>query len=121
MYKNTDKSGIDEQIGKTLFHSIVEENMSIYRTIFSKEGNPGDWDAYWQNAAALYRSLDESQREVFFSILQQTMIDTVSNVLAVLDNVSSLTDEWRFSVAVNDVDTEEGLQDAFLAYVEERA
>ena len=49
MYKNTDKSGIDEQIGKTLYHSIVEENMSIYRTIFSKEGNPGDWDAYWQN------------------------------------------------------------------------
>lgn len=45
MYKNTDKSGIDEQIGKTLYHSIVEENMSIYRTIFSKEGNPGDWDA----------------------------------------------------------------------------
>ena len=34
MYENTDKSGIDEQIGKALYHSIVEENMSIYRTIF---------------------------------------------------------------------------------------
>lgn len=119
MYEKTDKSGIDEQIGRALYHSIVEDNLAIYRETFNEKGDISEWIEYWQKAVALYRTLDESQREVFFSILRQTITDTVSNVLAVLDNVASLTGDWRFSVTANGVDTEEGLQDAFLAYVEE--
>ena len=114
-----DEYNLNEQIGKALYHSIVEDNLAIYRETFNEKGDISEWIEYWQKAVALYRTLDESQREVFFSILRQAITDTVSNVLAVLDNVASLTGDWRFSVTANGVDTEEGLQDAFLAYVEE--
>lgn len=77
-----------EQFTAQIKASVVEENVRIYRDLFENTENATD--PYWQRALAFYRSLDESQKEVFFEVIRQTIIDTVSSLFAVIDGVTYL-------------------------------
>ncbi len=52
--------------------SVVEENVRIYRDLFENTENATD--PYWQRALGLYRSLDNSQKDVFFEVIRQTIL-----------------------------------------------
>lgn len=73
-----------------LMHDVIEENVSIYRDLFSKTSAAGASDPYWKRALALFNSLTEEQRSVFFEIVRQVEIDTTSNILGVLDGVNPI-------------------------------
>lgn len=68
--------------------SIIEENTDIYHDLF--ENTQSATDPYWDRALGLYNSLSEHQRLVFFEIVRQTAIDSVSNVFAVVDGVTQI-------------------------------
>lgn len=98
--------------------SIVEENVGIYRDLFENTENASD--PYWQRALALYKSLDAEQREVFFEVVRQTTIDSVSNVFAVVDGVTQLEGqdgECEMSCGGDKLNGE--LQDHFLEHFED--
>ena len=100
--------------------SVVEENVGIYRDLF--ENTEKATDPYWERALALYKSLDASQRDVFFEVVRQTAIDTVSNVFALIDGVMRLDgqdDDCHFSCGADQLSGE--LQDHFLEHCAEQA
>ncbi len=70
--------------------AVIEGNVALYRDLFDSAEDTRVTDAYWKRALALYRSLDEAGRLVFFEVLRQVSVDTVSSIFGVLDGSSSL-------------------------------
>lgn len=82
-----------------IMQGVVDENVSIYRDLFSKTYASEASDPYWRRALELFSSLSDEQRSVFFEIVRQVSVDTASNVLGVLDGVSSIKgDEAGFTL-----------------------
>ena len=79
-----------EQFAEELYKSTVEENMKLYRQFFLYDPNEEGTIEYWKNAIAFYDKLDDKDKEILFSIIKSTIVDTVSNVLAILDGHEGL-------------------------------
>jgi predicted transcriptional regulator with HTH domain len=73
-----------------IMREVVDENVSIYRDLFSETSASEASDPYWRRALGLFNSLSDEQRSVFFEIVRQVSVDTASNVLGVLDGVNSI-------------------------------
>ena len=109
---------MNEEFIKSIYAAIVEDNLSIYQGLFDRDNNEHTID-YWKNARKLYCEFDENQKEIFYSVIRQVIVDTISNVFGVLDGACSLDDsEWDIRIDINGKDTNSELQDKFLEYVE---
>ncbi|WP_395780006.1 hypothetical protein [Aquidulcibacter sp.] len=73
-----------------LMREVVNENVAAYRELFTHTPLSDATDPYWQRALAFFASLSEQQRAVFFEVVRQVSVDTVSNVLGVLDGVNAI-------------------------------
>lgn len=77
-----------EQLVHGLLVSVVNENVALYRDMFSQTNPDKASDPYWIRALALFGTLSEKQREAFLEVLRQIAVDTTSNILGVIDGVS---------------------------------
>ncbi len=111
-----------ELLAAGLMKPVVEEGAATYRRLFADTHPDKASDPYWKRALVLFGQLSPAQRLVFFEILQQVSIDTVSGVLGVIDGSSYLANRTEDLVLT----TAEGrklsgdLQDLFLAQAEEQ-
>ncbi len=106
-----------EELVKRLKNSVIDENQEIYRDIFLNTDLGEATDPYWQSALALFAKLSNEDREVLFSIIRQVSVDTISNVLGVLDGVAVLDGYDGEFVLTTEGSSEElngDLQDFFL-------
>ena len=111
---------MNEEFVKSVYETVVEEGKNIYKDLYENTEVTERTVDYWKNALELYCSFDDRQKMVFFDIIKQTMIDTISSVLGVLDGSSTLSGgDFEFEVKINGISTEDELQDTFLAFVEE--
>lgn len=78
-----------ESFTKNLYKTVAVENLEIYRNLFFNTSAEKASDPYWKQALTLFDSLSPEQREVFFNVIRQTIVDTTSNVLGVIDGVNS--------------------------------
>ena len=107
-----------EQFTEGLYKNVVEENMKLYKQFYLCDPNEEGIIEYWKNAIILYDKLNDIEKEVLFSIIKNTIIDTVSNVLAIFDGnggIEGIDIQVKMNALINDSE----LQDAFLAYTEE--
>lgn len=70
--------------------AVIEENLAIYRDLFTNTPVEKASDDYWKRALALFNALSPEQQEVFFEVVRQIAVDTTSNVLGVIDGVNSV-------------------------------
>lgn len=99
--------------------AVVEENVNIYRDLFTATLIEDSTDPYWKRALTLFNTLSQEQREVFFEIVRQVTIDTTSNVLGVIDGVNVLEgDDSEFELKSGTQQISGDLQALFLAEVE---
>ncbi|KGP91822.1 transposase [Pontibacillus chungwhensis BH030062] len=111
---------MNEEFVKSLYKSIIEENIELYKGLFETTNPNGSTDEYFGEALSFYNSLDKKHKEVFFKIIEQTMIDTVSNTLGVIDGSSKLVEcAVEPKLLLDSKDTEGELQDCFLEFMEE--
>jgi hypothetical protein len=105
---------------KSIYKSIVEGNGNLYKNLFDNTDIDKASDEYWKKSLKLYNSLSEENKEILITIIQQTMIDTISNMLGIIDGSSTLIGcDAEPKLYLNDADTDGELQDLFLEYVEE--
>lgn len=111
---------MNEEFVKSIYETVVEEGKNIYKNLYENTEVTERTVDYWKNALELYRSFDDRQKKVFWDIVKQTMIDTISSVFGVLDGSSTLSGgDFEFEVKINGIGTEDELQDIFLGFVEE--
>jgi hypothetical protein len=77
-----------KDIALGMMRGVVDENVVIYRELFEGTAVQAATDPYWQRALALFESLRDEQRNVFFEIVRQVSVDTTSNILGVLDGIN---------------------------------
>lgn len=107
-----------EEFVAGLRQTIVEENAEIYRDLF--ETTEAATDPYWTRALAFYAALDNDQKCVFCEILRQVAIDSVSNLLAVLDGATVLDGQDQQFLLQSGSDQISGeLQNLFLQQFDE--
>jgi len=106
-----------EELVKKIRSSVLDENQAIYKDIFQST-NINDASApYWQGALGLFEKLDDGEREILFSIVRQTTVDTISNMLGVLDGVTTLEGfdgDFVLSLESEEEQLNGDLQDIFL-------
>ncbi|MGM0865442.1 MAG: transposase [Bacillota bacterium] len=111
---------MNEEFVKSLYKSIIEENIELYKVLFETTNPTRVTDDYFGEALGFYESLDKEHKEVFFKLIEQTMIDTVSNILGMIDGSSTLIDcAIEPKLHLDSKDTEGVLQDCFLEFIEE--
>ena len=111
---------MNEDFIKALYKSIVIENLKIYNELYTTITVNSNTDEYWVEALDLYSSLSEEQKQTLMKIIKQTMIDTISNVLGVIDGNSTLDNfSKELTLYVEKMENDGELQDLFLEYIEE--
>ena len=98
----------------------IRENLKIYNELFTTITVDKNTDEYWVEAIDLYFSLSEEKKETLMKIIKQTMIDTISNVLGVIDGNSTLDNfSKELTLYVEEMENDGELQDLFLEFIEE--
>lgn len=72
--------------------SVLQENLGYYRRTLDEFPVHEVKDAYWKDTISLYRALNAKNQEVLLGIVRQVQVDTISNVLGILDGTSQLGD-----------------------------
>ncbi|WP_206996157.1 hypothetical protein [Trinickia mobilis] len=68
---------------------VVDENVAAYRDLFASTSVGDASDPYWKRAQTLFDSFSPDQKSIFFEIIRQISVDTVSNVLGIVDVVNT--------------------------------
>ena len=107
-----------KELANLLKKGIINENLEIYKGLFTDYSPSEIKDAYFIDAIGFFNTLPDEHKRIFFSILQQVMIDSISNVLGVIDCSSSLSEhDGDFSLLYEGKPLEY-LQDNFLSQFE---
>jgi putative transposase len=113
-----------EEFIKRLYQSIIKENCAFYRDLFTNTDISDVSDPYWKEALKLYAELSDENKKVLFKIIEQVEVDSVSNILGVLDGVVSISEEdieIKMTINGSNEMINGDLQDLFLKYVEENS
>ncbi|MEG0856828.1 MAG: hypothetical protein RSG52_10180 [Terrisporobacter sp.] len=111
---------MNEEFVKSIYKTIVEENKELYKDLFNNTNISEVSDAYWKQSLKLYNDLSQDKRIVFISVIEQIMIDTVSNIFGIVDGSSTLNGcKVQPKLLLNDTETDGELQDLFLEYIDE--
>ncbi|MCG1021462.1 transposase [Sutcliffiella horikoshii] len=106
---------------KSLYETIVKENLQLYKNLYETTNVTSKTDDYWKKAIGFYNSLTGENKDTLMRIIEQTMIDTTSNMLGVIDGSSTLNDcSLEPKLLLDSKDTEGELQDLFLEFIEDR-
>lgn len=104
---------------RSLYRTIVQEGKSEYKELLDNTNVEDATDKYWIKVLQLYDNLTEEDKEILIAIIQQTMIDTISNMLGIIDGSSTLSGcDAEPKLYLDETDTDSELQDLFLEYVE---
>lgn len=106
-------------VAERLLEGVVKANLATYRELFTKTKAEQAAAPYWQLALDFFEGLNKKEKEIFFAILKQVSIDTVSNVAGAIDGSSDigLKEEIRL-IDRNGTSISGDLQDFFLEAVE---
>lgn len=109
-----------QEFAEKINEYIVDENLIIYKKLFFNTKIEDVKDPYWLKAQSLFDSLPEDNKEVFFEIIHQIMVDTLSTFLGVLDGTTDLGEaDCEFNPKNGDEAFDGYLQDYFLSLIEQ--
>lgn len=78
-----------EEFVRALRVDIIEENADLYADMLRTTDRSSVEDEYWRAVLSLYDSLNDRGKVTLLGIMRQVAVDTVSNMLGVLDGSSS--------------------------------
>ncbi len=99
---------------------IVDENLDTFRKIYETTviTDKIKQDPYWNDVLTFYKSLSEENRNILFSIIRQTIIDTGSTILGTIDGSVTL-ENVRGEFLLTYDDNTEGEQIDKLLYLQD--
>lgn len=81
-----------EEFIEKLKENVLNNNLMLYKEIYESTimDEKVKKDPYYGDALTFYRSLPTKQKEIIFKIIHQTIIDTTSTILGIIDGPVSL-------------------------------
>ncbi len=113
----------DKEFIKAIRSEVIDSNIQMYKDMFADmlaDNTTEVTDPYWKKVKLFYGSLESPQREVLFSIMRQVLVDTLSNVLGIIDGGCILNDfRGDFELSMDGQSLAGDLQDLLLEVEEE--
>ena len=112
-----------QTLAQDLLKQVVEMNVAITGRMFDDEllnpNEPRKLDPRFKRTLDFYSSLTDEQRNSFLVAMRQTYIDSVSEILGILDGSTTLND-WKgdWTLLFGEHKLNGMLQDYFLEAVE---
>jgi hypothetical protein len=104
-----------------ILSEVLDSNVRFYREAL--EGSEEATDPYWIASRSFYSRLPAAEREVVIRMMQQSAVDTISNIFGILDGTSTLeaySEDFKLTYGARGKKLNGDLQDLFLAQIEER-
>ena len=102
-----------------IYKELVIEGMKLYHHMYESQGKNRAENECNSGVIQIYDTLTEEQKNLFFGMMRQIIIDSIASVFGVLDGSSNLNGKtYECEVIVDGVDMDHDLQDYFLSYVE---
>lgn len=101
-----------------LIKNILSENIDLYKSVYNHMERSEITEPHWQESVKMFDSLTEQNKSIFFKIINQVQIDTISNVLGVLDGISYTPQDGEFILTHNSEKINEDIQSLFLSKFE---
>lgn len=112
---------MQKELVAAIYNSILVENIEIYRNLFGTTKVGPKTTEYWKLSLGLYEKLIDDDKKVLMKIIEQTVTDTISNMLGVIDGSSTLSEfESEIALVVENQNVQGDLQDLFLEMVEKK-
>lgn len=112
-----------EDFAARLCAVIVDENSAIYKDLLTAAPSSRSREPHWERVHELYAALTPEQRMVLLDLVRQVVVDSVSNVVAILDGVASFGSDRERFILTSTSDPQQingNLQDLFLEAEERR-
>ena len=110
----------NEEFVRALYDTIIKEGLEESKEMYETTEITPDMSTFWREALSLYQNSDVEGKETLLRIMEQTMIDTISLMLGVIEGSSTLDGtEIESKVFLDSQDTENELQGEFLVFMEE--
>lgn len=110
---------MQRELVTAIYNSILVENIEIYKSLFGTTKIGLKTTEYWKSLLGLYEKLSDDDKQVLLRIIEQTVIDTISNMLGAIDGSSTLAElELETGLTVENQNIQGDLQDIFLEMVE---
>jgi hypothetical protein len=111
---------MSEQFLNVLHEDVVLLGTNEYKKIFEKTPVNDELIPYYKSALNLFNGLSKENKKVFFEIIQNTISETVADVLGIVDGNINPNTELELQLLLNDENTDGILQDLFIMnYMEE--
>lgn len=111
---------MNEDFVKALYVAIVKENLQLYKDLYETTNVTPKTDSHWKKNISFYHSLSEENKAVLMEIIEQIMIDTISNMLGIIDGSSTMKNcSLEPKLLLDSIDMEGELQNSFLEHVQE--
>ena len=111
-----------ESFVKELHNIIAIDNLNTYKDLFENTPTEDAVDPHWVSALTFYKMLNKKDKEVLLGIVEQTIVDSISSMLAILDGnteLESIKGDLELTVKGKKGVLNGQLQDMYLAHVEE--
>ena len=110
---------IQKELVTAIYNSILVENVEIYKNLFETTKVGSKTTEYWKSSLGVYEKLSDGDKKVLLKIIEQTIIDTISNMLGAIDGSSTLAKfEHEIGLTAENQNIQGDLQDIFLEMVE---
>src|SRR5690554_1519400 len=109
-----------ELLIRSLYDSIVKENKKMYSEMFYNNVTSKNSTTHWKQALSLFNDLSGDNKVVLLNIIEETMIDTISNLLGIIDgNVTLSGNVEPPQLFYDGKDVSDEMQDLFLEFIED--
>ncbi|SFB38103.1 transposase [Clostridium frigidicarnis] len=104
---------------KSLYKTIVQDK-ELYRNQLDNSNIDKVTEEYLKQVLELYNDASQDKKDALVDFIELIMIDTISNMLGIIDGSSTLSGcDAESKLYLDGIDTDNELQDLFLEYVEE--
>ncbi|MDQ0417939.1 hypothetical protein J2Z48_002123 [Croceifilum oryzae] len=111
-----------ETLIKSLYKQLINDSCAFYQDMFINRTEQDVTDPYWKESLKMFANLSNEDRKTFFKVIEQVQVDSMSEILGILDGVVWVDGDVKFNVTLGDggIPINGELQELFLAYDEEK-
>ncbi|WP_131848504.1 transposase [Baia soyae] len=113
----------EEALIESLYKQLINASCEFYKDEFINGSERKIIDPYWKEALKMFANLSAEDKVTLFKIIKQIQVDSISEILGILDGIVCVDNEFMEFKVIIDKDDEPingSLQELFLSYDEEQ-
>lgn len=109
----------EKNLALALKNKVIDENILFYKNTLDSFNKDEITDLHWKKLIDFYRQQPEENKDLFVRTIRQVAIDSVSNILGIIDGSVDFDYEIKLVELPSREQFDDFLQDEFLGIIED--